>query len=186
MSDQWLKKYTDEKLFQIDPFIPHLMATNKPFILDTHKTVQGQPLNAMLRDAGYSFLYGLPFNGIRSGERQIVTYCSEQPYALLKKGEQLARIRMLAAILITQFSAPEQRDPETVKYFGRTQLTPREKEALSWLAHGLRNDRISQRMSVSEVTVRKHLRSARTKLGANTREQAIGIALHRGLINFQG
>lgn len=85
MSEQWLEKYTDEKMFEIDPFIPHLMATNKPFILDTHKTVNSQPLNAMLREAGYSFLYGLPFNGIRSGERQIITYCSNLPYATLKK-----------------------------------------------------------------------------------------------------
>lgn len=93
---------------------------------------------------------------------------------------------MLAVILVTQFSAPEQRDPETINHFGRPQLTAREKEALSWLAHGLRNIRIAQRMAISEVTVRKHLLSARTKLDANTREQAIGIALHRGLIGFQG
>lgn len=186
MSELWLEKYTSEKMYVIDPFIPHLMATNTPFILDTHKTVQGQPLNAMLREAGYSFLYGLPFNGIRSGERQIITYCSNLPYATLKKDDHLARIRMLAVILITQFSVAEQRDPETIKHFDRPQLTPRENQALSWLARGLRNDRIAQSMAISEVTVRKHLRSARTKLGANTREQALSIALHRGLIRFQG
>lgn len=182
MSEQWLQKYTDEKLFEIDPFIPHLMETDKPFALDTTQTIEGQPLNEMLRAAGYNFLYGIPFNGARAGERQIVTYCSAMPYAELRKGARLSYIRMLAAILITQFSASDKRDAEIVEQFGRAQLSPREKETLTWLAHGLRNDRIAEQMGISEVMVRKHILSAREKLSANTREQALSIALHRGLI----
>jgi len=37
---------------------------------------------------------------------------------------------------------------------------------------------------VAEVTVRKHINSARKKLGALTREQAIAIALQHGIIRL--
>lgn len=184
MSKAWLQKYTDDKLFEIDPFIPHLMKTDKPIALDTSQTVKDQPLNEMLREAGYRFLYGIPFSGARAGERQIVTYCSGLPYADFKEGVRLNYIRMLAAILVTQFSSNDKRDTKVVEYFGRSQLTPREKETLTWLAHGLRNDRIAEQMGISEVMVRKHILSARKKLGASTREQALSIALHRELINL--
>lgn len=184
MSDEWLQKYTEEKLYEIDPFIPHLMTTNKPFALDTSKIDKSQPLNEMLLAAGYRFLYGMPFNGVRANERQVVTYCSDLAHDGQGMTAHLARIRMLAAVLITQFSAADHRDADTVEHFGRKQLTPREKQALTWLAHGWRNDRIGAEMGISEVMVRKHLLSARTKLGASTREQALGIALHRGMIEI--
>lgn len=184
MSDEWLKKYTDEKLYEIDPFIPHMMATNKPIVLDTRKTDKSQPLNEMLLAAGYRFLYGMPFNGVRAGERQVVTYCSDLAHDAEGINAHLARIRMLASILITQFSAADHRDSDTIEHFGRNQLTPREKQTLRWLADGLRNDHISAKMGISEVMVRKHLLSARDKLGASTREQALGIALYHGMIEL--
>lgn len=184
MSKEWLQQYVNDKLYEIDPFIPHLKLSNEPYVLDTTKRVMDQPLNHLLFAAGYSFLYGIPFNGPQAGERQVVTYCSDMTYTELQKGDRLERIRVLAAILISNFSAPNQRDVDAVERFGRKPLSPREKETLSWLAHGLRNDRIAERMDISEVMVRKHLNGARTKLGAATREQALGIALSTGTISL--
>lgn len=62
-------------------------------------------------------------------------------------------------------------------------LTPRERECLSWLASGLRNERIANRMHVSLATVEFHLSNVRRKLGASTREQALVMAIVRGLID---
>lgn len=61
-------------------------------------------------------------------------------------------------------------------------LSGREIELLTWLAAGLRNDAIAFKMGISVVTVNFHVLSARRKLNADTREQALAIAIMRGLI----
>jgi DNA-binding CsgD family transcriptional regulator len=61
-------------------------------------------------------------------------------------------------------------------------LSRRERECLLWLAAGLRNDRIAERLGIARATVELHLARARRKLGAATREQALAKALCFGLI----
>jgi DNA-binding CsgD family transcriptional regulator len=61
-------------------------------------------------------------------------------------------------------------------------LSPRESECLLWLAAGLRNDRIAERLGIATATVELHLARARRKLGAATREQALVKALSLGLL----
>lgn len=61
-------------------------------------------------------------------------------------------------------------------------LSSREIECLEWLARGLLDDRIAASLGISCSTVRLHLKNARVKLGARTREQALVLALQRGLI----
>ena len=61
-------------------------------------------------------------------------------------------------------------------------LSPRESECLKWLAAGYRNDRIAQRMGITNPTVEAHLASLRRKLKATTREQAVAIAVRHGWI----
>ncbi len=56
-------------------------------------------------------------------------------------------------------------------------LSAREMEVLKWLSEGLRNDRIADRLKISNATVNFHVTSAKKKLGAKTREQAVAIAL---------
>lgn len=64
-----------------------------------------------------------------------------------------------------------------------TGLTRREKEVLLWLALGQRPEQISDRLGIARVTVDFHIRSARRKLSAATREQAVANAILLGLIN---
>ena len=62
-------------------------------------------------------------------------------------------------------------------------LTPREKDVLTCLAQGMHNTAIAHQLGISEVTVRMHTTSARKKMGASTRAQAIALALVRNLIS---
>ncbi|MEL6127260.1 MAG: LuxR C-terminal-related transcriptional regulator [Pseudomonadota bacterium] len=62
-------------------------------------------------------------------------------------------------------------------------LTGRERDVLQWLAEGHRVDRIAERMGISNRTVEVHLASARRRVGAKTREQALAIAINSGLLN---
>jgi len=61
-------------------------------------------------------------------------------------------------------------------------LTRRERECLLWLARGLRNDQIAERMGIRPVTVAFHFANARSKLNARTREQTLVSAIQLGLV----
>ena len=61
-------------------------------------------------------------------------------------------------------------------------LTPKEVEVLELLAQGCSNTELSERLFVSESTVRTHLRSINLKLHAGNRTQAVAIARTLGLV----
>lgn len=61
-------------------------------------------------------------------------------------------------------------------------LTNRERECLLWLARGLRNDRIAERMGLRPVTVGLHISNACRKLDARTRAQALVKAIQFGML----
>ena len=62
-------------------------------------------------------------------------------------------------------------------------LTQREREVLRLLADGLANEEIGKRLHISAETVRTHVRKAMTKLEANTRTQAVAMALRQSIIS---
>jgi DNA-binding CsgD family transcriptional regulator len=59
-------------------------------------------------------------------------------------------------------------------------LTPREREILELIAHGLDNQAIAGRLALSEKTVRNHITPIFDKLGVPTRAQAIVRAREAG------
>jgi two-component system, NarL family, nitrate/nitrite response regulator NarL len=62
------------------------------------------------------------------------------------------------------------------------QLTPRESEVLQLLSEGLANKTIAQRLSISEHTVKFHVNAIMTKLGAQSRTEAVVRATRLGMI----
>jgi DNA-binding NarL/FixJ family response regulator len=62
-------------------------------------------------------------------------------------------------------------------------LTPRETEVLRQVAAGQTNKAIALKIGISEHTVKFHLGSAMTKLGAASRAEAVASAIRRGLIS---
>lgn len=62
------------------------------------------------------------------------------------------------------------------------ELSDRELEVLELLVQGLTNHEISQAMSISIATVKYHLTSIFTKLGAKNRVEAVTIGLDQGLV----
>jgi two-component system, NarL family, response regulator YdfI len=63
-------------------------------------------------------------------------------------------------------------------------LTPREAEVLQLLADGLGNKEIALRLSISEHTIKFHIRSILGKLGAASRTEAVARGLRSGLIEL--
>jgi DNA-binding NarL/FixJ family response regulator len=62
-------------------------------------------------------------------------------------------------------------------------LTQREREVLRLLADGHANEEIGRRLHISPETVRTHVRKAMAKLEADTRTQAVAIALRQSIIS---
>jgi DNA-binding NarL/FixJ family response regulator len=62
-------------------------------------------------------------------------------------------------------------------------LTQREREVLRLLADGHANEEIGKRLHISPETVRTHVRKAMAKLEADTRTQAVAIALRQSIIS---
>jgi two-component system, NarL family, nitrate/nitrite response regulator NarL len=63
-------------------------------------------------------------------------------------------------------------------------LTPREREVLQLIAEGLPNKIIAQRLSISEHTVKFHINAILSKLGAQSRTDAVVRATRSGLLDL--
>jgi DNA-binding NarL/FixJ family response regulator len=63
-------------------------------------------------------------------------------------------------------------------------LTPREREVLELLAHGLSNRQIGERLGISEHTAKFHVAAVSAKLGAASRTEAVSRGVRRGLITL--
>ena len=66
---------------------------------------------------------------------------------------------------------------------GQEILTQREREILQLLADGMSNADVAQRLYISPETVKSHVRHILAKLEAETRTQAVAIALREAMID---
>lgn len=65
-------------------------------------------------------------------------------------------------------------------------LTLRETSVLLFLADGMSNEEISKRLFISIHTLRNHIQSIISKLGAHSKLEAVSVAIREGLITAPG
>lgn len=90
-----------------------------------------------------------------------------------------ARPRGCEAMVLDGSPAPEslpKLKPEAAIY-ARTDLTHREKEVAALASEGLTNRDIASRLFLSEVTIKKHMRSIFQKVGASNRIQLLKLLI---------
>jgi len=73
---------------------------------------------------------------------------------------------------------------EIAEHSADSALTPREIDVLRLVAGGNANKEIAARLSLTEETVKAHIRNILGKLGANDRTHAVAIGLKRGIIDL--
>ena len=73
---------------------------------------------------------------------------------------------------------------EIAEHHSDDALTEREIQVLRGVAAGNANKRVAQLLNVSEETIKAHMKSILSKLGANDRTHAVTIALKRGIIEI--
>jgi DNA-binding NarL/FixJ family response regulator len=71
---------------------------------------------------------------------------------------------------------------ELADHFNDQALTYREVDVLRLIAQGNSNKQIADHLSISQDTVKSHVKNILTKLGASDRTHAVTIALKRGII----
>lgn len=94
------------------------------------------------------------------------------------RGEVLVSPKMLARLL------PKLRRQSSTGAAGAPfELTTREEEVLQLIGQGLTNALIAERLVVSVHTVRNHVQSLLSKLGAHSKLEALAIAMQAGLLD---
>jgi DNA-binding NarL/FixJ family response regulator len=119
------------------------------------------------------------------GDVQILRALKAGARAFLLKGllrkELLETIR---AVHAGQRRIPTDVAAELADHLTDDALTSREIDVLRLIAGGNANKLIADRLSISEETVKGHVKNILSKLGASDRTHAVTIALKRGIIDL--
>ena len=88
------------------------------------------------------------------------------------------------AATVAGFAVTVPRPPATPANVMRIaeELTAREVEVLRWMARGRTNKQLAVQLNISEHTAKFHVSSVLSKLGAQTRTEAVTIGMTRGLV----
>jgi DNA-binding NarL/FixJ family response regulator len=103
---------------------------------------------------------------------------------LLKNRIRTNLIEAIRAVYGGRRYIPPEVAAELAEHIAQENLTEREIEILRNVAVGKANKAIAIRLSISEPTVKKHLKSIMEKLGANDRTHAVTIAMKRGFLDL--
>ncbi len=93
-----------------------------------------------------------------------------------------AGLIVLPASVVETLASPQPAPVVEPSPTGVSPLTPREIEILGMLAEGLGNKIVARRLGISDHTVKFHVGSIMSKLGASSRTEAVTLGVRRGLI----
>ncbi|TDB71239.1 response regulator transcription factor [Micromonospora sp. KC721] len=100
-----------------------------------------------------------------------------QAIAVVARGDALLAPAVTRTV-ISEFLAGQ---PPAEPAAGRSLLTAREREIVEFVARGLSNDEIAERMVISPLTAKTHVNRAMTKLHCRDRAQLVVWAYESGL-----
>jgi DNA-binding NarL/FixJ family response regulator len=103
---------------------------------------------------------------------------------LLKEMVHTEIVRAIRVVHSGKRFIPAEVSQQLTEFFPDVALTPREVEVLSLVARGLGNKEVSDVLGTASGTVKAHVQSILSKLGAKDRTHAVTIALRRGIIHL--
>ncbi|MEM9049698.1 MAG: LuxR family transcriptional regulator [Pseudomonadota bacterium] len=183
-SHEWVDHYQDNGLARVDPVVQSALRRFHP--IDWNRLDWSMPAARRLRreatDCGLgSQGYSLP---IRGPDGQFALFTVNQN-SKTEQWHKFTRAYARDLLLISHYFHQKVLEVENVgeKAPGRD-LSPRERDALTFLARGFGRGQIAERLRISEHTLRVYVDSARFKLGALNTTHAVAIALSSGQILF--
>lgn len=101
---------------------------------------------------------------------------------ILKNMIRKELLEAIRAVHLGRRYIPPKIATELAEHCVEDELSEREIEVLREVAGGTSNKRIASRLSISEATVKAHMKSIMLKLGASDRTHAVSIASTRGFL----
>lgn len=183
---EWVQHYVENDYIRIDPVVQGCYQRFHPVDwkrLDwSSKSARAFLQNALKHGVGNQGL-SVPIRG-PNGQFAMFTvshHCSDEEWAAFI--EEWQRDLIIIAHYFNQkaLEIAGDRAPERTKA-----LSPRETDALTFLAMGYGRGQVSEMLAISEHTLRVYIESARFKLGAANTTHAVAKALAEGLILIGG
>jgi DNA-binding NarL/FixJ family response regulator len=103
---------------------------------------------------------------------------------LLKSAVRKDLLETIRAVHAGQKRIPAEVAAAVADHLADDSLTLREIDVLRLIAAGSSNKIVADKLSITEATVKGHVKSILSKLGANDRTHAVTIGLKRGIIDL--
>ncbi|MCB1425298.1 MAG: LuxR family transcriptional regulator [Zhengella sp.] len=177
--ESWVERYLNRDYARISLVVRYAKRTMRPFDWNEATEAAGR------RHPGNAVMEEISQFGIRRGI-SVPSITSQGLPALLSLGGEameLAEREFSMVSLISTYAMEKAIRLAQGSRVGRfARLTQREAECIRWAAEGKSEWEISRILGISEHTSEKHLLSAKTKLGAVNRTQAVAMAIREGYI----
>ncbi len=182
----WVQRYVDQDYLRVDPVVIGCFQRFHPVEwkrLDwSSKAARAFQRDAIAHGVG-SQGFSIPIRG-PSGQFALFTAshsCDDATWATFTADNQRDLILIAHYFNQKALEFEKSRTPEPAK-----SLSPREIDALTFLAMGYGRAQVADMLEISEHTLRAYIESARFKLGAMNTIHAITRALSEGLIVVGG
>ena len=101
---------------------------------------------------------------------------------ILKDMIRTELLEAIRAVYLGRRYIPQRIAAELAEHYAEDDLSEREIEVLREVARGTSNKIIASHLSISEATVKAHMKNVLLKLGASDRTHAVNIAMTRGFL----
>lgn len=186
---QALSDYVSEGLLDSDFIVKHAAKSTAGLYWRTadatlyEEDPAGRTFGNFVRDVGTRSIVCLTARPNPGRDVRAITFCSDHAPSEVMTDAHLRLIDIAVRLLLPWLDWPEIVDGPGFLPMPGPGLSPRETQALRLLAGGMMNARIADAMGISEAMVAKHLTSARRKLDAKTREEAVARAVRSAQIH---
>ena len=181
-SPAWVERYLEQDYLRVDPVIQGCYQRFHPvdwkrldWSSKAARNFQAEAIEYGVGNQGFS----IPMRG-PNGQYALFTAshrCSDEEWDRFT-----SQYRTQLILLAHYFNQKAlEFEPDRIPEAART-LSPREKDAMTFLAMGFNRAKAADTMEISEHTLRVYIESARFKLGAINTTHAVARAMSRGLI----
>lgn len=174
--DYWLEHYVRNNYQNIDPVIDPVSHGLTPYDWNqvyVRNADQKKIMNEF-RDIGFQTGHAIPFH-LTPGMLLLVSVASPEK-------EIDFRTQALIQLIVGQYHTRYCQLAKLATYDDRPVMTDRERECLLWVAQGKDTTEIGSILSISDNTVKHHMKNVMQKLGCHNRVQAVVRAIQLGLI----
>ena len=104
---------------------------------------------------------------------------------LLKEMVHTEVLKAIRAVHAGQKLMPAEVVEKLAEHYPSSKLTSRETEVLGFVAKGVSNKEIAEKLGTADGTVKIHVQNILAKLGAADRTHAVTIAVQRGILHLE-